>query len=194
MSNGPSRASWAAYAAALWALIFAIFHVIWATGWYVGLDPEQARMAFAKKSFLVYDLVVAGMCVLAVPVALALAMPWGRRLPRRLVGLLAAGGTGLLVLRSVASVVQTLYSAVRGQFVVEATGLWEPWFYLGAILFGLGTWRFWRDRAQLVAAFFVAVGSLGSKAIMAIALSAGAFPLEEIIAVPEHPVEMRIRW
>jgi hypothetical protein len=74
-SHNRSRISWAAYAAALWALIFAVFHAIWATGWYVGLDPERARIAFAKTLFLVYDLVAACLCAFAVRVALALAMP-----------------------------------------------------------------------------------------------------------------------
>ena len=142
-SYSRSRVPWAAYGAALWALIFAVFHVIWATGWYIGLDPEQARIAFAKTSFLVYDLVVAGVCAFAVPVALALALPWGRRLPRRLVGLFAWSGTGLLVLRS-ASVVQVVYLVASGRFVVDYRILWELWFYLGATLFGLATWRFWR--------------------------------------------------
>jgi ubiquinone/menaquinone biosynthesis C-methylase UbiE len=143
-----SRTSWAAYGAALWALIFAVFHFIWAAGWYIGLDAEQARIAFAKTPFLVYDLVVAGMCTLAVPVALALAMPWGHRLPRRLFGLFAWGGTGLLVIRSAASIVQTVYLLGRGQFVIESRGLWELWFYVGATLFALATWRFWRHRSD----------------------------------------------
>ncbi len=147
-SDTRSRISWAAYAAALWALIFAAFHVIWATGWYVGLETEPARKAFAKTPFLVYDLVVAGTCAFAVPVALALAMPWGRRLPRQLLGLFASAGTGLLVLRSVASVVQTLYLIGSGQFVVNGRCLWELWFYLGATLFSLATWRFWRHRGE----------------------------------------------
>jgi hypothetical protein len=73
--------SWAGYGAALWALIFAAFHIVWATGWYIGLEGEPASTAFAKRWFLVYDLVVAGMCAFAVPVALALTLPWGRRLP-----------------------------------------------------------------------------------------------------------------
>jgi hypothetical protein len=145
-SYSRSRISWAAYAAAVWALIFAVFHVIWATGWYVGLDPEQARIAFAKTPFFIYDLVVAGMCAFAVPVALALTMPWGRRIPRWLAGLFAWGGTGLLVLRSVASVVQTVYLIGSGQFVVESRGLWELWFYLGATLFSVATWHFWHNR------------------------------------------------
>jgi hypothetical protein len=145
--NSRPRGSWAAYAAALWSLIFAVFHIVWATGWYVGLNPETARVAFAKTAFFVYDLVVAGICVFAVPVALALAMPWGRRLPRRLVGLFAWGGTCLLLLRSVSSVVQAVYLIFTRQFPIETRGLWELWFYLGATLFSLATWRFWRHRA-----------------------------------------------
>jgi hypothetical protein len=65
--------SWMGYGAALWALIFAAFHIVWATGWYIGLEEEPASTAFAKRWFLVYDLVVAGMC--------AFAVPWRWRLP-----------------------------------------------------------------------------------------------------------------
>ena len=138
------RSSVWGYAAAIWALIFAVFHVIWASGWYIGLNPETARVAFAKKPFLVYDLVVAAICIFAVPVALALAMSWGQHLPRRLVGLFAWVGTGLLVLRSMASVIQAAYLIGTGRFPVELRVLWELWFYLGATLFSLATWRFWQ--------------------------------------------------
>jgi hypothetical protein len=140
-----TRTFWPAYGAALWALIFAIFHVIWATGWYVGLDAETASVAFSKTPFLVYDLVVVGVCIFAVPVALGLAMPWGRR-HARLVTLFAWIGTGLLVVRSVASIIQSIYLIVTCQFPIETRSLWELWFYLGAILFSLATWRFWRSR------------------------------------------------
>jgi hypothetical protein len=67
-----------------------------------------------------------------------------------LVSLLAWGGTALLALRSVASIIQTVYLIGSGQFVVESRGLWELWFYLGATLFGLGTLSFWRDRVAVV--------------------------------------------
>jgi len=136
--------SWVGYGAALWALIFAAFHIVWATGWYIGLEGEPASTAFAKRWFLVYDLVVAGMCAFAVPVALALTMPWGRRLPRRLVGFFAWAGTGLLVVRAGGSLVQLLYMLATGTFVPRPRDLWEAWFYLGAVLFGMSTWKFWR--------------------------------------------------
>jgi hypothetical protein len=133
---------WVAYAAALWAAVFAVFHVIWAAGWYPLLNAEQARIAFATPWKWAYDVVVAAMCVIAVPVALAPVMPsWGQHLPRRLIYTLACIGSTLLVLRAGASLAQVVYLASTGRFRVLAVGIWEPWFYLGAILFSLSTWR-----------------------------------------------------
>ncbi len=109
-----------AYSAACWAFVFGVFHIAWAAGWYIGLDPQWARTAFAKPWMLVYDVVVVGMCMVAVPVALALGMPWGRRLPRGILSILAWTGTCLLVLRAVASlvieIVETMWNrdSVRG--------------------------------------------------------------------------------
>jgi hypothetical protein len=99
---------------------------------------------------MVYDLVVAGMCALAVPVALALVRPWGRRFPRRLVGVLAWGGTALLLLRAVGSLVQGLYLAATGTPIAELVRFWELWFYIGAFLFCVSTWRFWRAHPDAI--------------------------------------------
>lgn len=141
---------WAGYAAALWALVFAVLHLAWAAGWYVGLDAKQSQKAFDSPWFMAYDLIVAGMCLFAVPVALALVQPWGRRISRKLLGLFAWGGTSLLVLRSVASIIQmvSLIATRQFQHVAEPSTLWELWFYLGAVLFGLSTWRFWHAPKQ----------------------------------------------
>jgi len=137
--------SWVAYAAALWALIFAVFHIIWAAGWYPLLaDPEQSRIAFAVPWKWWFDVVVAGMCVVAVPIALAPVMTWGRYVPHRLIVTLATIGAALLVLRAAASLIQIGYFIATGRFRLAAVGIWEPWFYLGAILFSLSTWRFRR--------------------------------------------------
>jgi len=140
-----TRRTWIGYAAAVWALVFAAFHVVWATGWYVGLDQEPASTAFARRWFLTYDLVVAGMFVFAVPVALALFQPWGRRVPRWLLGLLAWSGTGLLTLRGAGGVIQTAYFAAVGR---PLHARWDAWFCLGAVLFGLSTWAYWRERRE----------------------------------------------
>ena len=138
------RKSWTGSAAALWALIFAVLHVVWAAGWYVGLDQELSRKAFQQRWFLIYDLVVAALCGLAVWVALALVQPWGTRLPRSLVGGLAWCGSAVLVLRGGAGAAQTAYVAATGRSVLVIYQLWEVWFCLGAVLFGISTWRFWR--------------------------------------------------
>jgi hypothetical protein len=41
----------------------------------------------------------------------------------------------------VASLVQAGYLVAAGRFRFGDMGIWEPWFYLGAILFSLSTWR-----------------------------------------------------
>lgn len=140
--------SWVFYAAALWALVFAVFHIIWAAGWYPLLaDPGQARIAFAVPWKWWFDVVVAGMCVVAVPIALAPVLAWGQNLPRRLIFTLATIGSALLVFRSTASLIQIGYFIATGQFRFAAIGIWEPWFYLGAVLFSLSTWRSARQEA-----------------------------------------------
>ena len=51
--------------------MFAVFHIIWAAGWYPLLNAEQARLAFATPWMYAYNVVVAAVCLIAVPVALA---------------------------------------------------------------------------------------------------------------------------
>ena len=135
---------WVAYAAAFWAFVFAIFHIVWAAGWYPLLDAEQARAAFATPWKWAYDVVVAAMCVTAVPVALAPVMSWGQHVPRRPIYVLAWIGSALLVIRALASLIQAGYLVATGRFRFADIGIWEPWFYLGAILFTLSTWRLGR--------------------------------------------------
>jgi hypothetical protein len=135
---------WPAYAAAIWAAIFAVFHIVWAAGWYPLLDAEQARIAFAVPWKWVFDVAVAGMCLIAIPVALAPVTPFGQHVSRPLVFGLAVTGSALLMLRSTASLVQVGYLIATGRFA--GMGIWEPWFYLGAVMFGLSTWRSRRGR------------------------------------------------
>jgi hypothetical protein len=139
--ESPRGSRWVAYAAALWAAVFAVFHIIWAAGWYPLLDAEGARIAFATPWKWTFDVVVGAVCVIAVPVALAPVMSWGHYVPRRPIYTLALIGTTLLVLRAVASLIQVGYFAATGRFHISVLGVWEPWFYLGAILFGVSTWR-----------------------------------------------------
>jgi hypothetical protein len=135
---------WVAGAAAGWALVFAVFHIVWAAGWYPLLDAEQARLAFATPWKWAFDVVVAIMCVVAVPVALALGTPLGERVPRRVFVNAAWVGTSLLVLRAAASLVQAIYELSSGRFSLERLGIWEPWFYIGALLFSVNLWMYSR--------------------------------------------------
>jgi hypothetical protein len=88
----------------------------------------------------VYNAVVAVICLVAVPVALAPVSSWGRHVPRRLIYTLAVVGSTLLVLRVGASLIQLVYFAATREFRVIGVGIWEPWFYLGAVLFTVSTW------------------------------------------------------
>ena len=140
-----NHGSWPRYGAALWALVFALLHVVWATGWYVGLEPEMAK-AFERPGFLAVDLAAAGIFLVAAGVALALVRPWGRRLPRWTVGLPAWIGTAVLTLRSAGSISHMIDAVIHG--TLRPMDLWHLWFYIGAILFGLATWRFWTTRQE----------------------------------------------
>lgn len=136
--------NWVAYTAGLWALIFALFHVVWAAGWYIGLDAEKSEKAFAVPWMLAYDIVIAAMCAIAVPIALAFVRPWGKRLPRKLFRGVTWTGTMLLLVRAAASMVQAAVLVFRGKFFDgEPRHLaWELWFYLGALLWGVSVWLF----------------------------------------------------
>jgi hypothetical protein len=140
---------WAGYGAAVWALIFTLLHGIWAVGWYIGLQEAHAQWAFQRTWTKVYNLVIVAMCGLAVVVALALVQPWGRALPRRLLSLLMWCGTGLLVLRGGGGLVKTAYLIVAGKYTFHPMHLYDVWFCLGAVLFGLSLWHFRRASRTL---------------------------------------------
>jgi hypothetical protein len=132
------------YAAALWALIFTFLHIVWWAGWYVLLPQEEARRSFSRPWFRVYDLVVAGACLLAVFVALALVQSWGRRVPRLLLSSLAWIGTVLLVIRGTGSIVQLV---ITRRYIFQPMHLYEISFWLGAVLFSMTLLRARRPRS-----------------------------------------------
>jgi len=138
---------WVGYGAALWAAVFAVFHVIWAAGWYPLLNDEQARVAFATPWKWAFDVAVAGICVVAVLVALVPITAWGKRLPQGFMYSLAWIGTALLLLRLAAVLVQTGYLLAAGRFRFAMFGIWDWWFLAGTILFTVSTWCWRRTRA-----------------------------------------------
>ena len=145
MTIGSHRlVGWVGYGAALWALIFTFLHVAWATGWYLLLPQAEALRSFSRPWFVVYDLAVAGACLLAVFAALALVHPWGHRVPRMLLSFLAWAGTAMLVLRGGGGILQIAYLLIKGRYAFQPMDLYEMWFWLGAVLFGMTLLRFYR--------------------------------------------------
>ena len=104
-STRPPRTAWAAYAACALALLSAIPSFYWAAGGTIGLDTVGGaieELARARDPAGVALGIGAGVLKVAGGVlALALVRPWGRRVPRRLLGGVAWA----------ASVVLTLYVA-----------------------------------------------------------------------------------
>jgi len=131
---------WVGYSAAAWSVIFAVLHVVWACGWFVGLPASFAAKAFQNPWFLAYDLAVAGLCMVAAFLGLALAQP--RSAYRRLVLTLGYGAATLLTLRGVAGASQVAWFLISGTEFNSQWVKWDVWFCLGGILFGLAVFRY----------------------------------------------------
>ncbi|MCT2589427.1 DUF3995 domain-containing protein [Streptomyces sp. N2-109] len=144
-------------ATALWALVFAGFHVHWAVGGDLGLGDGKAATDSLTGAFLVYDLVVAAMCLAGAGVALELRRADGRSVVPRWVLLTAAwaatllllarGGIGVAddVLRSTGALTNGLSGMTTAQVYGEADPsaytLWsmravDAYFVIGGVLFG----------------------------------------------------------
>ena len=129
----PSALREMAVAASLWSLIFAAAHLVWACGWYVGLDPVAAAAAFDRPWFLAYDVVVALGCLIAASAFGVLAANRGGRL-RSAAHLVSVVAAVVVAVRAVTGVGALAWrgSALTGAL---ASG-WDVWFVLGAVLFG----------------------------------------------------------
>jgi hypothetical protein len=151
-----SSAGWPAYAAAGWALVFALPHVYWGGGGRGGLAAAVSVQLSTGRStaFQLLNWGIALFCVSGAGVALAAtrgAEPGG---VRRVVRLLLWFGFALLLLRVLDIIVElavglaTLDRAPAGtrtQFERLAPWfalVWLPWFSLGTVLFGLAARRF----------------------------------------------------
>jgi|SRR5215203_1199653 len=122
-----------AVVASLWAVVFAAIHLLWACGWYVGLDPVTAATAFARPWFLTYDIIVALGCVIAASAFGVLAANHGGRL-RAAAHQISVIATVVVALRAVAGLGAISW---RGLGLADAFASgWELWFVLGAVLFG----------------------------------------------------------
>jgi Protein of unknown function (DUF3995) len=154
----PPPIPWAAYAACALALLSAVPSFYWALGGTAGLDTVGGtleELGRARDPRGVALGVGAGLLKVAGGLlALALARPWGRAVPRRLLlGAAWAASTvltaygGLLV--AVGALVLTGVISPSGP--VDRTALrwhvmvWDLWFFLWGLLLGVATWHHGRQ-------------------------------------------------
>ena len=150
---------WSAYAAAVWAFVFAALSFYWALGgsFLVRTQSPQIVGLTANPWFLAVVWLTGLLKLVAGFVALSLVQRWGRRVPVWL-RQTAAWGIGLVL---------TLYGganlAVRGLMALGMLGtpasmrsaaakwhlvLWDPWFFLGGVFFLAAAWRFGRSKQR----------------------------------------------
>ncbi|MFL6129415.1 MAG: DUF3995 domain-containing protein [Mycobacteriales bacterium] len=139
----PAAPAWPAYAAAAWMAFFGLVHGYWAVGG--GLALPAGFSVRDSAAFLVVDLVAIPLCAVGALLALALLRPAGRRLPRRPLLALAWATTALLVGHALPAMV-VLAGLALGVVAGELTErdrltlfLYEPYWLLGGVLFGLAT-------------------------------------------------------
>jgi len=147
--------AWAGYAAFVWAVLFAALSFYWAAGAAAGVDmnaPAITRPVLARDPGWIAILwATGGLKVIAGLLALALVRQWGRVLPRRL--LLAAGWSAFAIMalyEGAASLVQHALMVAGAIATPAGLGetsarwhlfLWDPWWLLGGVLFGLAAWH-----------------------------------------------------
>lgn len=141
---------WPAYAAAVWAFVFAVRGVYWATGGTVGLGTLSLQLqelaAAGDRDTRIALWVAVVLLLVGTAWALAFARGWrpalppglpmlgGRRIPELLL-VPGAGAAGVLIVHGSAYVSGLLFGD-RDQAATWWYGLlWGPWFVLGGVLF-----------------------------------------------------------
>ena len=179
--SNPAR--WIASAACGWALVFAAVSGYWALGGTLGAEtvsPAIVQLARAHVPWVVALLWLSALLKAGSAfVALALIQPWGSRVPRPILLLLAWGaGTLLFVHGGLFFVVGLL--AMTGAIRVSTpatplhwyTFLWGPWWLLGGSLFLAAAWSAVRRAPEgRVSLVFSALGVVG--ALVLLVLSGG---------------------
>ena len=157
----------AAYAAFGWVLAFLAWHVVWAV---TGLPFPQAshHHGAALVLFWTSDAITVVMWAVGIPLPLALARPWGRRVPRWMLLWAAWIGCALLGARGIAGVADEVARAIgfsrglTGLTAAQAMGTGHPsaWmsfagaatevlFVAGGLVFGLAALTYQRASRAL---------------------------------------------
>lgn len=148
---------WVGYAAGAWAFAFAAMSFYWAVGGTVGIAmqaPSIKELAVERPAWFVATLWATGaLKALAGLLALALVRGWGSLVPRWIL-LVAAWGVGALLSLygganlgvrglmavGVMSTPESMHSAAARWHLL----LWDPWWLLGGVLFGVAAWGYQR--------------------------------------------------
>lgn len=144
--------SWAAYAACAWCIVFAAMSGYWAAGGTLGTDTISGEIK-QLPGIVALLWVICVVKLIGGLIALALARPWARALPRRLLLTVAwAAGVGMTLYGGIPLIVNALMLAgllhVPGPVDWTAirwhTLLWDPWWLLGGVLFSAAAWSYQR--------------------------------------------------
>ena len=149
---------WAPYAACAWAMVFAFVSFYWAAGGTLGVNTlgRTIQSLAHDPAFIVVVWLTGIAKVLAGIAALTLVRPWWSWIPRLLKLLGAwAGGIGLTLYGGFPFIVEGLLLAgwLRPGDDVDWNGsrwhflLWDPWWFLGGVLFLLAAWHYQRSTA-----------------------------------------------
>lgn len=160
MINAVPLARGAAYGAAAAAFGYAAVSLYWAAGGTAGLSTVGGTaQTMARSGGAAAGAVITVTVLLKTAgglLALAMVMPWGRRLPRRALSM-AGLGSALLI----------LYGAVEvaGEALAETgairpsapdwtalrwhLALWDPWFLVWGLLLAAATWGYRRSARQV---------------------------------------------
>ncbi|WP_294084990.1 DUF3995 domain-containing protein [Sphaerobacter sp.] len=163
MALSPPRTSrsWldrAGYAASAWALIFSaqsFYHAAGGTAGAETIGPAIAEHVLAREPLWVAAMwITGGLKVAAALLGLALVRPWGRHLPRWLLLVAGWGAVAVMAVYEGAASLAQHALMVAGVIDIPAglgptaarwhLALWDPWWLLGGILFGVATWRYQR--------------------------------------------------
>lgn len=138
-------AAWAAYAACAWALAFAATHLYWTLGGSAGLPTGFSVVR--NPTLLVIAVLAIPVCLTAALLAVALPTGWGGSRGRRWLGRAAWATCGLFLVHALPSVGDWV-SLGFGRHLAELSPaarfdvlLYEPFFLLGATLFGAAAWK-----------------------------------------------------